>query len=425
MRRAQNPVPGMVYRQKLTATPWYLTALLTLHWFQHSIIVVAETMLRGSEVMKFCQQLAVLLWSISLLCGCSGDSSSNPAPDYSRSYYMGFTPWPYDATLDAVNITYQKIQQDGDIVHHQLMQGIPWEAAFNGTPYPAGVEADITMRLNQTVAGHTILLSIDSLDSSRAALANNWGDSGEGPRIAPWDTRDLDSPEVITAYTNFALDLIDRFRPAYFNYGTEASELILNDIARYNKFVVFAQQVSANIKAQYPELKLMVSVALKSPGSAEMNLIKANIGDLLPYIDVLGISVYPYIFFNHADKGNPGNLPVNWLTQVEDFAAGKPIAITETGWIAQDLVVSGLGVNVPGSEAYQRQYVAQLLQQCDQLSVEFVIWWSLIDYQALWEGVLAQDDLAAIWRDTGLYDEQVQQRSGLAEWQQYFQRPKL
>jgi hypothetical protein len=337
---------------------------------------------------------------------------------------MGFTPWPYDATTAAVNITYQNIQQDGDIVHHQIMQGIPWNEAFNETTYPAGVEDDLNMRLSQTVSGKVILLSIDSLDSGRKNLANNWGNGGEEPRTAPWDTRNLDSPQVITAYTNFALDLIARFNPTYFNYGTEVSELILNDLNQYDRFVVFAQQVSANIRAKHPDLKLLVSVAMKSPATAEMVLIKKNIADLLPYIDILGISVYPYVFYDHADKGNPDNLPKDWLTQAQTLAPGKRLAITETGWVAEDLILKTFPVNVPSTEAYQRKYVMRLLDESNQLSLEFVIWWSIIDFQALWEGTLGKDDVAAIWRDIGLYDEAVRPRSGLSDWQQYLSRPK-
>jgi len=376
--------------------------------------------------------IKLLLSACLLVSACSGGDSSAPViipplksdPVESRSFYMGFTPWPYDATLNAVNITYQNIQQDGDIVHHQIMQGIPWDAASNNTPYPTAVEDDLSMRLNQTVSGKVVLLSVDSLDSVRRALANNWGNNGEEARVAPWDVRDFDSSEVIAAYTNFALNLIDRFKPTYFNFGTEASELILNDLTKYSKFVIFAKQVSANIKAVYPDLKLIISVALKSPGSPEMALIKANISDVLPYIDILGVSVYPYIFYNHANKGNPDALPQDWLTQVTLLAPGKPIAITETGWIAEDLVIDFFSVNVPGNEVFQQNYVTRLLDESNQLSVEFVIWWSLIDFQALWEGALASDNTAAIWRDIGLYDEAVQPRKGLAEWQQYLSRPK-
>ncbi len=368
--------------------------------------------------------------SLLLLPGCGGGGSSAPASQTSptaektRSFYMGFTPWPYDATVNAVNITYQKIQQHGDIVHHQFMQGIPWDEAFNKTAYPTEVEGDITGRLNQTLTGKKVLLSIDSLNDGRTALADNWTSSGATTRVAPWDTRDFDSPEVITAYTNFALDLINRFQPTHFNYGTEASELILNDLAKFNKFKVFAQQVYNNIKAQYPDLKLMLSIGLKTPSSSEMVTIKQNLADILPYVDVLGISVYPYIFYSHANKGDPDNLPSDWLTQISDIAPGKPIAITETGWIAEDLIIATFSVNVASNQANQAKYVARLLEESNQLNAEFVIWWSVIDFQAFWEGALAKDDLAAIWRDIGLFDEQVQARTALTEWQQYLDRTK-
>ncbi|VAW92448.1 hypothetical protein MNBD_GAMMA23-419 [hydrothermal vent metagenome] len=374
-------------------------------------------------------KLTLLYISVLFLSGCGGGSSSPspqtpPVVEQTRSFYMGFTPWPYDATINAVNVTYQKIQQQGDLVHHQIMQGIPWDEAFNKAAYPQGVEDALTGRLNQTLAGTKVLLSIDSLDSTRKALANNWGNNGEEARPAPWDNRSFDNPDVITAYTNFALDLIARFNPTHFNYGTEASELILNDLAEYAKFKVFAEQVYKNIKLQYPNLKLMLSVGLKSPSSSEMNTIKQNLADILPYVDVLGVSVYPYIFFSHADKGNPDNLPSDWLSQVNQLAPSKPIAITETGWIAEDLVIPVFSVNVASNEANQAKYVARLLDESNQLSAEFVIWWSAIDFQALWEGVLLKDDLAAIWRDIGLYDEQVQARSGLSEWQEYLARSK-
>ncbi|VAW94891.1 hypothetical protein MNBD_GAMMA21-2567 [hydrothermal vent metagenome] len=377
--------------------------------------------------MKYLKYIFFINFLLLLSCGGGGgdgaaDSSTPEVP--TRSFYMGFTPWPYDSTLNAVNITYQKIQQHGDIVHHQIMQGIPWDEAFNSTAYPLHLENDLSGRLNQTLTGKTILLSIDSLDASRTVLASNWGENGSELRAAPWDTRNFDSPEVITAYTNFALDLIDRFNPEYFNYGTEASELILSDLDQYNRFKVFAQQVYTNIKAQYPDLKLMFSIALKHPTSAEMDLISQNLTDILPYVDVLGVSVYPYIFYNHADKGDPANLPSDWLDQVTQLAPGKAIAITETGWIAEDLVIDVFGVNVASNEMNQRNYVVRLLEESNQLNIEFVIWWSVIDFQALWDDALGQDDLAAIWRDIGLYDEMVQPRSGLADWQLYLDRPK-
>ncbi len=371
----------------------------------------------------------LLIALLTLISACGGGSSTTtptlPPPTVeTRSFYMGFTPWPYDATIEAVNNTYQLAQNNGDIINHHIMQGIPFEEAFNQTTYPAHLEDEISSKISQTVAGKIILLEVGSLNGSRTMLAENWGANGEEPRSALWETRNFDDAEVITAYSNFAIEMINRFQPEYFNYGTEVSELIISDINQFNKFLVFAEQVYNNIKAAHPQVKLMVSVALKTPSSTESQLIMQNMPDIMNYVDVLGVSVYPYVFFNHSNKGDPANLPSDWLSQISQIASNKPIAITETGWIAEDLVINSFALNILSNEAFQRTFVIELLQQSDQLNLEFVVWWSLIDYSALWEGALQQSDLAAIWRDIGLYDEQVQGRSGLTEWQTYFQKQK-
>ena len=362
------------------------------------------------------------------VAGCGGSVSPDMALAQ-RSFYMGFTPWPYDATLEAYTTTYDKLNADGDMVDHQLMQGIPWEEAYNVTAYPTAVEADLNGRLSLTNPDKVIFLAIDSLNPARDGLANNWGANGEEPRSGEWVNRNFDSPEVIAAYVNFASDLIDRFQPAYFNYATEASELILKDLTTFTKFKVFAKEVYNRLKARYPDLKLLFSISLKSPGSSEMTLVKTNIADILQYVDVIGVSVYPYIFFNHADKGNPANLPANWLSQITDIAPGKPIVITETGWIAETLVLNlsnqNISITVNSNESDQKAYVTELLEESNRLGVEFVIWWSIIDFQALWNGALMQDEVAAIWRDIGLYDEQVQPRPGLSVWKSFLERERI
>ena len=382
--------------------------------------------------MQPANHLLTLLITVSLLVSaCGSDSTTSPPASgptpgsETRSFYMGFTPWPYAGTTEAVNTTYAKIQENGDIIDHQFMQGIPWNEAFNQSAYPSAVEADIQSRLAQTRSGKAVFLAIDSLNGARNALANNWGSNGEEARPAPWDSRDFNSQEVIDAYTRFALDMIGRFKPLYFNYATEASELIVNDLAGYTRFKAFARAVYSNIKAAYPDLKLTISVAMKSPGSNEMTLVKQHLADILPYVDVIGVSVYPYAFyFDTPGIENPARLPDDWLSQITQIAPGKPVVITETGWIAEPLVIDAYGLDLAGSEEWQRDYVKTLLAESEKLDVEFIIWWSLIDFQSLWENELFKDNLAAIWRDIGLYDEQVKARAGLGIWREYYQRPR-
>jgi hypothetical protein len=368
---------------------------------------------------------------VILLTACGGSSggstvdSTVPPSPLMRSFYMGFTPWPYDATLSAISYTYTLVQESGDVISHHLMSGVPWEESYTGAQLPNNIEEEISSRINQTESDKIVFLSIDSLNTSRNELAPNWGVSGEEPRSEPWDTRNFDDPEVAEAYSNFALNMIDRFNPAYFNYAPEVSELILNDPVKYNQFLTFAESVYQNIKGVHPDLPLMVSIALKSPGSIDASTIESSFSGLSNFVDIVGISVYPYAFYEHMNKGDPANMPSNWISQISSLAGGKPVAITETGWIAENLAISNFGYFEQSNATLQSDYVSALLESANSLSVEFVIWFAIVDYDALWNGLLGQDDLSKLWKDTGLLDESLNGRPAFDVWDQYYSRDRI
>ena len=380
--------------------------------------------------MKLIRTLAfaLLATAVSGCGGGGGGGSSSDEPDLpvpiTRAFDMGFTTWPYDATVAAVSFVYTEIGARGDFVAHHIDSGIPWQAALDGTPYDPAVEAEIRGRIDNTAASQRTYLAISPFNTGRDGLAGNWGADPNEDLSAPWDARDFDSPEVITAYTNFARDMITRFEPTYFNLGIEASELLVNDLARFDRYVAFATQVSTTLRAEFPDLRLMISVALKSPGSTRADAIEANIGPLIDLVDVVGVSVYPYVFFDHADKGDPANLPVNWFSQIQAIANGKPVAVAETAWIAERLDIPTFGVDVAADAQNQADYVTELFAEARAADAEFIIWWALVDFDALWDGALGQDPLARIWRDTGLYDEALNPRLALDVWQQQLNLPK-
>jgi hypothetical protein len=364
---------------------------------------------------------AVLVLAIAGCGGCSGGSGTNlpqDPPPVTRAFDMGFTTWPYDATVEAVNFVYTETSARGDFIAHHIDSGIPWQAALDGTPYDPAVEAEIQGRLDNTPLNQRLYLAISPFNGNRDGIADNWGASTNEDLSAPWNTRDFDSPEVIAAYTTFAHDLITRFQPTYFNLGIEASELIVNDLARFERYLIFASEVTQALRSDFPNLQLMVSVALKTPGSTRAESIRANIGPLIDLVDVVGVSVYPYVFFDHADKGEPANLPTNWLSQVLEIASGKPIAVAETAWNAERLEIPTFGVDVMANAENQAGYMAELFAEAEALDAEFIVWWALVDFDALWNNALAQDPVARIWRDTGLFDESLNPRPALDVWQQ-------
>ena len=188
------------------------------------------------------KKLIILILILFLISSCGGnsnsDNSDNPSP--TRNFYMGFTPWVYDASSwDYFIDTYNKINANGDIVAHHIQTGIPWQEAYSSTAYHGNVEGDIGDRLSYTENGKVIYLAIDCLNGTRDDLALHWGENFNEPLSDPWDTYNFSSPQIIQAYSNFAIDLISRFNPKYFNYATEISELILNDVDKFEQFKIF------------------------------------------------------------------------------------------------------------------------------------------------------------------------------------------
>lgn len=358
-------------------------------------------------------------------CGGSSDNSSTPAPiAETRSFYMGFTPWLYEASTAAIDVTYGRLHSEGDIIKHHFMAGVPWQEAFEQAAYHPSVEAEITGRLANTSPSMTVFLALDSLNPMRETLADNWGSEPNQSRSGDWAARKFDSPEVITAYVTFALDLIDRFDPLYFEYGTEVSELILNDSVAFDEYLVFAEAVYSQIKAVHPELILITSVSLKSPDSTQMRQVQSAYAALLPYTDLVGVSIYPYVFFDHNDRGDPDNLPSNWLTQIQQIAPNKPLAISETGWIGEDLSIPEYQYSEMSDPAKQSRYAERLLTAADRMNMDFVIWWTVADFDTLWNNELNQDPLAKIWKDIGLYDGEQQPREALGNWQSWLAKSR-
>ena len=332
---------------------------------------------------------------------------------------MGFTPWPYAATAEAVDDVYEKIRRHGDLTVHHLDAGVPWPEAAAGEPYHSAVEAELATRIARSPSDRPLYLSIAPLNSRRDGLADYWGSSAGLPRPGEWADRSFSHPAVIEAYINYALDLIERFRPDYFNYGIEASELILSNPEAFDEFVGFAASVYGAVKAAHPSLPTFLSVGLKHPESGGTSLLIGQLERVSAFTDMVGISAYPYVFFGHEDAGDPAKLPDDWLTQARRLLPGKPLAIAETGWIAETLTIPAFGVHVTANAARQSDFVEQLLTAANEETVEFVVWFFIQDFDDLWKNVLSEDPVAAIWRDTGLYDENGETRPGLDVWEEW------
>jgi hypothetical protein len=371
-------------------------------------------------------RLSVLFAVVACGGGGGGDnpppSPPPPPPAAARSFWMGFSPWPWDATVAAVDWTWATVRAEGDLVSHHLEEGVPWPQAAAGVnaSYPTSYQGLIG-RHRQEGAGRKRLLSINALGIGRDALAPLRNEQVNQPLPAPWATAALDSAEVKAAYANYALRMAAELTPDVMLTGIEVNLLIEKNPALWPAFVTLQCHVYQAVKAARPGLPVGVSLfalALLPEWSAEYDLAQQQqaLAALAPCVDVVAWSVYPFMSSLLAES-LPDDFFARFVSRLPAALQGKTMGISESGYPAQTWSQNGLTWN--GTPARQRQMVERMLAEAQRLNMRFVAWFTVRDYDQLWAGALAQDPIALIWRDTGLFDESGAAREALTTWRDW------
>lgn len=359
--------------------------------------------------------LAVIALTIS---NCSKDDDPQ-----TRAFYMGFTPFPYDISGEAVNYVYDKIESEADIINHHFDNGVPWQEAFTGAPFSQMITGDWNFRKSHTPASHKVYLSVTPLNFSRTGLAAYRGSEDNMPLPSPWDTYRFNDEAVKVAYFNYCKRSIDFFQPAYFNMAIEANLLYFNNPAVWSEYMQLHSYIYQKLKATYPALQIFTSVTGAHLldgyfGGNDYAQQRLAVLQLMEYSDLYAISFYPYL---SGFLANP--YPENTFEELFNISP-KPLAIAETGYVAQRFTIDvGKGlVNIESDPAKQQKYFQDLLKACEERKAEFVINFALRDYDQLWEDIGSPNDINIAWRDSGFYDENGNSRPVLATWKSYFKK---
>ncbi len=333
-------------------------------------------------------------------------------PD-NRSFYMGFTPFPYDFTTEAINDTYDLINEKGDIIAHHLDEGVPWIEALNNEPYHQNVLAQLNIRLDETDYGKKVYLAITPISQGRDNLALYWSEEENMPLPTGWETKEFDDPDVINSYTNHCRFMINEFKPDFFAYGIEVNGLYLNNPNLFDNYINFNDSVYSILKIDYPNLPIFLSFSVSE--LTDDNLLA--IEDLLPYTDYMAVSYYPYM----GGITNPNDIPDNWYQPLIDLDPEKPFAIAETGFLAETLILEDYDMTFEGKPTWQNTYVDRLLQDMNKLDTELVIWFVSRDYDLAWEEMedAGFDELFKMWKDTGLVNGDGVDRIAMDVWKSW------
>jgi hypothetical protein len=368
--------------------------------------------------------LAGTLGGLALVAASACEGGPSPAapsspPGATRPFAMGLGDFPHARTEAAIDFAVDAIRRDADLAMIHLDDGIPWEEAAAGAPYPREYQADLERRARIAPPGHLRYLAVTPLRSLRDGLADRRGASGSEPLRPPWDRRRFDDPETVEAYLSHCERLIALFRPDTFVYGIEVNMLALSRPEQHEELVALLSRVYERVKAAHPGLPVALTFQVDFlrafPGPQA-----AAIRDVMPYTDLVAASTYHY-----EAQSDPRALPTDFFDPLVALGLGKPFAVAETGWPAEP-VTSPYPTFIPASEETQRLYVEWLLGQAERHRAVFVNWILSRDYDDFWPELqgLPNAVLLRLWKDLGLYRGDGTPRPSHTAWRAWLARPR-
>jgi hypothetical protein len=330
---------------------------------------------------------------------------------------MGFTPFPYDMTEEAVKDTYRFIAGNADIVAHH-MESVPWIEALRGQPFSAALDDNWKTRKAGTPRGAKVYLA---LSPGRGALGQYWGARENMPVPGGFAGRRFNDPIVMTAYLEYCKRAVEFFKPDYLGIGIEVNEIYAVSPRIWTLYVELHQYVYRELKKRYPGLPIFASFTLhatldrRKPPRNRARMLNAY-RELMPWNDLVPVSFYPFIGGLSGEVENS----LKWMTaQFDGF--GKPYAIVESGEPAESVAVPGMRVTVRGTPAGQAAFYETMLSFAEKKRFAFIISFLYRDYDALWEKIKDKSPgLFVAWRDCGLLDEKGNKRPAYHVWRRYF-----
>ncbi|GAB4549252.1 MAG: hypothetical protein Fur002_26350 [Anaerolineales bacterium] len=374
-----------------------------------------------------------LLTISALTLACSGTSIPPPTPACqttleqaqpeatSRSFPMGFTRWPPEATLEGFARMDAFLAAHGDLTALHFDGGVPWPEALNGDPLPEAVMNEWNGARNAIPESHTVYVAITPLNMERENLAPYWGAADNQPLPKPWNEYTFDHPDVEKAYLNYARQTIEYFHPDYFAIGIEVNALQVNAPEAWRAYKNLHKFIYESLKADYPDLPIFATFTIghmSGLDGGDQTIQKTEIESLLPWLDLIGLSAYPYGWMYESGKADP--IPEDFFAAA--LAFGKPLAVTESG--APSYSFSAFGKNYEFTEEYQARWVGFLLRQAGEHQFRFVVAFTGIDYDKLL-AVFPADvrELGAIWVYTGLERSDGCAKRALSVWDAYLGLP--
>lgn len=188
-----------------------------------------------------------------------------------------------------------------------------------------------------------------------------------GPFPEDLQGRAFDDPELIDRFSEFVLEVLDRYPVQYLALGNEVNDYFVTHRAEIPAYQTLFLAVKDRIQEHHPDVQVAMTFAYHDAETTQaVDIIRElDLGDFLP----VTLYIYsPGFIFDRDPQELDG-----YLDRILAVAGEKPVAIVETGWnTAQSL---------SGSQAAQEAYVREVFRQLEERreQIAFISWFALHD----------------------------------------------
>ena len=184
---------------------------------------------------------------------------------------------------------------------------------------------------------------------------------------------DWRNPQARSLFNSMLVEFAATYRPPYLFLGNENDFYFEQDNVDYLNWLSFYNSAYDNVKAASPSTlvgpvfnfeHIAGSGALNgwtTPRWGALTLHDAN------RMDIIGVTVYPWLNYAFASS-----VPSEYLAPLFSRIGTKPVAVTETGWPAENLG----GLNPPWNTSPQEQvdYIPRFFSAIEGKDVRLVNW---------------------------------------------------
>jgi hypothetical protein len=276
---------------------------------------------------------------------------------------IGFSPQGWPSDMSGILDFYAEV---GDMTDSGVMWNGGWrDDTVDGTDAGTVPDAAVTFAEASDIYGftHYSVFGWRSGETIHLGVPSN-------------DTDNWTNTKARNLFKSMLVDYAETYDPPFAFIGNENSAYYEQNSSDYENWIDFYNEAYDAIKEASPDT--MVGTIFNYEhlaGMGELNGWTTSCWEALDLhdlskIDILGVTVYPFLNYATAEE-----VPASYLDPLISRIGSKPIAITETGWPGEDL--GPIDIQWEQSEQAQVTYLSRLGAMLDGKNVKIVTWLAL------------------------------------------------